>query len=83
MQTDGRDEAKRVQRRADHRCVEGAGSLDGDCECVPWQRYQLGDVLQVEVELWRAGSVGCPAATPAGAGERATEEAAGEVPGRA
>lgn len=44
---------------------------------MPSSRDQLGDLLQMEVEVWRAGGVGRSASAPAGAGERAAEEAVG------
>ncbi len=43
---------------------------------------QFSELLQVEVQVWRAGSVRCPAAAPAGAGEGAAEEAAGRFDAR-
>jgi hypothetical protein len=47
------NEAEQVQRGADHRDLEGAGSWDGDGGCMPSARDQHGDLLQLEVEVRR------------------------------
>ena len=48
-------EGQQVQRRADHRDLEGAGRRGGNGghTRLPW--YQLGDALQVESKVWPAG----------------------------
>jgi len=58
--------------------LEGAGGRDGDGGRVPPPRDQLGDVLQMEVEVWRSGGVRGPAPARAQGREREAEEAAGQ-----
>lgn len=71
------NEAEQVQRRADHCDLEGAGSGHGDGGGLSSSRDQLGDLLQVEVEVRWPGGVGGAAAAVARGGERPAEEAAG------
>ena len=40
--------------------IEGAGGRAGDGGPVPQARHQQCDLLQVEGQVWRAGSVGRP-----------------------
>src|ERR1700680_2423196 len=76
--TEGRtDEAITVYGRAGHRGPAGAGGRDCDGGGLPQARGQLGDVLQVEGQVRRAGSVRGEAVEGAGGRERSAEADAG------
>ena len=53
----GRNEARQAQRRADHLGFEGAGSWHGDGWGLPSPWDQPGDVLPMDIEVRRSGSV--------------------------
>lgn len=73
----GRYEAQPFHRGADLRAPARAGGGDGDGGGVPPPRDQLGDLLQVEVEVRRSGCVRSPAAAIPRRGQRPAEEASG------
>lgn len=73
---------KQVQLRADHCDLEGAGSWDGDGGGLPPSRDQLGDILQVEVEVWGSEDIRGPTIAVARGGELAAEEAVGRTDAR-
>ena len=66
-----------VHGRADHRDPAVAGGGHGDSVCVPPAPRQLGDLLQLEGQVWRAGGVRGEASDGAGGRERSSEADAG------
>jgi hypothetical protein len=76
---------EQVQGRANHRDLEGAGGRHGDGRYVPPTRRQLGDVLQVEVEIrglevseaWRLRALEEENARPENAVVRRNRDSAG------
>jgi hypothetical protein len=71
--------AQQVQRRADHRDIEGAGVRAGDVGPVWQARHQQCDLLQVEGQVWRPRRVGRTASEDAGGREHPAQKLLAEA----